>query len=372
MDRRKFIKQVITLGSLTILGYFVYKLLTKVPLENLSGRFESSIILDNLEVPWSITPLSDEDFLVSERPGRLLFISKGFKKLVKAFEVANVGEAGLLGIAVHPEYPSIPFVYMYMSYYISGTIYNKIVRGKFKKENHKLSDLRTILDKIPGGAIHNGGRIRFGPDYKLYVTTGDAAFPELSQRIDNLAGKILRIEDDGSIPRDNPFPGSPIYSYGHRNPQGIDWHPLTGILVSSEHGPIGHDEVNVIIKGGNYGWPLRTGALGDGNRFIKPIVDFGEKSIAPSGASFVRGNVFREFRGDFLIACLRGERLVRIKFDKNLKILNIEHMFLGKFGRLRDVIFDNKGNMILLTSNRDGRGVPRKGDDKIIMISKRG
>lgn len=161
------------------------------------------------------------------------------------------------------------------------------------------TDLTVILDRIPGASIHDGGRIKFGPEGKLYITTGDAANPSLAQDLNSLAGKILRINSDGSIPEDNPFPGSPIYSYGHRNPQGLAWHPLTKELFSTEHGPSGappnccHDEVNIIEPGKNYGWPIVFGMARD-PRFVDPILESGLDTWAPSGAFFYSGNELPE------------------------------------------------------------------------------
>ena len=202
---------------------------------------------------------------------------------------------------------------------------------------------------------------------RLYITTGDASIGSLAQRLDSLAGKILRIEDDGSIPKDNPFYPSPVYSYGHRNPQGIDWHPSHGFMVASEHGPVAHDEINVIIPGGNYGWPHYAG-VGKDNRFIDPVIESGTTTWAPSGISFIKGDLFKQFQGDLLAACLRGERLLRIRFLDTKRAYVAEELLIGAFGRLRDVVIDDDGSILISTSNRDGRGLPSPGDDRIVRI----
>lgn len=356
MDRRRMLKVLGGVGALLLAGFMGYRFLRPEYAVGGGVDAEVEVVAEGLEVPWSIA-LLDDGLLVSERVGRLLMIRGGGKRLVKEFEVAAVGEAGLLGIALHPDRLSRPRLYLYMSYFRNGEIMNRVIAGRFDASRLTLTSIETIIDGIPGAAIHDGGRIRFGPDGMLYITTGDAAQPSLSQDLNSLAGKILRVEDDGSIPSDNPFPGSPIYSYGHRNPQGIDWH-RSGALLSSEHGPIGHDEVNLILPGENYGWPLATGTLG-GENGRRPLIDFGPVSVAPSGASFL---------GDhFLIACLRGERLIRLRFDGE-SVGDVESLFVGEFGRLRDVVPAPDGGVLVATSNRDGRGRPKPGDDKILRI----
>ncbi|MEM1610105.1 MAG: PQQ-dependent sugar dehydrogenase [Sulfolobales archaeon] len=333
----------------------------------LGDLIEVEVVATDLEVPWSIAPVGYGEYFISERPGRILYLSRGGKRLVASFDVASVGEAGLLGLAVHPEYPSKPYLYAYLSYWSSGSIFNRIIRGRVEMDSGKprLSSLVTILDKIPGGYIHNGGRLRFGPDQKLYATTGDASRPELAQDLGSLAGKILRLEDNGEIPRDNPFYPSPIYSYGHRNPQGIDWSPLQGFMIASEHGPVGHDEINLIKPGSNYGWPEEVGR---GGRYNQPIIESGSTTWAPSGISFLRGNMFREFQGDLLVACLRGEKILRISLHNEGEAELSEELLVNSFGRLRDVVVDFDGSLLVSTSNRDGRGFVREGDDKILRI----
>ncbi len=356
MNRRRVVKILGGVAALTLTGAIAYRVLWPKSIGGEGVEADVEIVAEGLEAPWSIATL-DDGLIVSERPGRILIIRGGGKRLIKEFDVAAVGEAGLLGIALHPEYNSRPKLYLYISYFKDGRIMNKVVSGRLDIEKLRLTSFEDIIDGIPGAAIHDGGRIRFGPDGMLYITTGDAAQPSISQDLGSLAGKILRVEDDGSIPSDNPFPGSPIYSYGHRNPQGIDWH-RSGALLSSEHGPVGHDEVNLILPGENYGWPHTTGTVnGDFGR--RPLIDFGPVSVAPSGSSFL---------GDhFLIACLRGERIIRLRFDGE-KVGDVVSLFVGEFGRLRDVVPEPSGGVLVATSNRDGRGRPRPGDDKILRI----
>ncbi|KKS63178.1 MAG: Quinoprotein glucose dehydrogenase [Candidatus Collierbacteria bacterium GW2011_GWD2_42_50] len=218
------------------------------------------------------------------------------------------------------------------------------------------------MEKIKGSSNHDGGRIAFGPDGYLYITTGDAETPNLAQDKNSLNGKILRIKDDGGIPEDNPF-GNAVYSLGHRNPQGLAW-DKNGTLWETEHGPsgiqTGNDEVNIIIKGGNYGWPT---IKGDQTKkgLISPIIQSGTKDTwAPSGMAYYDGSLF--FSG------LRGEALYEAKIRNGNKLDLLTH-FKQEFGRIRAVVLGPDGYLYLSTSNQDGRGRVREGDDKIIKIN---
>ena len=347
----------------------------------------SGVKLENwitgLKAPWSLVFLPDGRALVSERLGRIRLIRNGklqrkpyavfHKPDLKSNEVGaslNLfasGEGGLMGLAIHPQFRKNPYVYAMYTYRDMMGINNRIVRLR-DDGAHGFFD-RIILDSIPGAAFHNGGRIAFGPDGMLYATTGDIFARHSAQDLKSLAGKILRIYPNGSIPRDNPFPDSPIWSYGHRNPQGLAWHPVTAALFSSEHGPSGeigfgaHDEINVIRKGRNHGWPVVVGAPGK-PPYIDPIVMWASISTPPAGMTF--------YKGDLYIATLGSETLVRIVMD-GLHVKTIERWFSKKFGpgilgRLRDTVEGPDGHLYILTSNRDGRGIPRIGDDKILRM----
>ena len=225
-------------------------------------------------------------------------------------------------------------------------------------------DVETVIDDIPGAPWHDGGRIAFGPDEKLYITTGDAVNPGWSQDLSSLAGKILRINSDGSIPDDNPFDSSAIFSYGHRNPQGIAWND-EGMLVSSEHGPsgemgYGHDEINVIVKGKNYGWPKVVGDSSD-DSFVNPIIHSGEQTWAPSGMIFFDSDKISSLDGKFLVGALRGQHLMVVDVAEDGSLISAEKMFEGEFGRIRTAQIGPDGVLYLLTANGD--------NDKIVRIT---
>lgn len=335
-------------------------------------------VVRGLSVPWSIVFTSPERMLVTERSGKIRVVQDG--KLqntpVHTFpEVSVGGEEGLMSLALHPNYNQNKFIYASLAYETGSTMYVKVVR--FRDDGTALVDAKIIIDKIPGSQFHAGSRIAFGPDNKLYITTGDATDRTLAQKLDSRAGKILRLNDDGTIPSDNPFPNSPIWSYGHRNPQGLAWHPITNELYSTEHGPsvfdgpTGGDEVNRIVKGGNYGWPLVShDKTREGT--IAPLVTF-TPSEAPGSALFYSGTAIPQFKNNFFFGALKGEGLMRIVFDGENKdeVVRSEKLPEVSFGRIREVIEGLDGYIYFSTSNKDGRGKVKEGDDKIYRIRPR-
>jgi glucose/arabinose dehydrogenase len=327
-------------------------------------------VAENLDIPWAIAFAPDGRMFVTERTGTLRVIEGGILQNAPILDL-NVGgsEGGLLGLALDPDFEQNHYLYLYYTYSEFLSTYNRVSR--FTESENSVTDELILIDKIPGAAIHDGGRIKFGPDGKLYITTGDAAKASLAQDLDSFAGKILRINSDGTIPIDNPFAGSPVYSYGHRNPQGLDW-DLSEKLVATEHGPSGEkgfarDELNIIIAGANYGWPEITGDEED-LRFVSPLFHTGDVAWAPSGAAFYDDDKIPSLKGKFLVANLRGTHLHVFDIDTTQgKILSEQSLFSGTFGRLRDVSV-NDGYIYLLTSNQDGRGSPRENDDRILRI----
>ena len=329
-----------------------------------------------LEVPWSLAFTSSTRVLVTERPGRVRVVENGVLRETPLAVIADVesrGETGLMGLARSPDYPASRLIYLSYAYTVAGGIQVRVVR--FHDDGSRLSGRKVILEGLPAAQFHAGCRLRFGPDGKLYVTTGDATTREIAQKMDSLGGKTLRLNPDGTIPPDNPFPGSPIFSLGHRNSQGLDWQPGTGLQFQTEHGPSGFDgpgggdEVNIVEAGKNYGWPVVHHKLSRAG-MVSPLLEF-TPAIAPSGASFVTGSKLPALRNDFLFACLRGERLVRVRLDPRgpRHVLATEALFDHEYGRLREVQNGPDGAIYFTTSNRDGRGNTRSGDDRILRLT---
>jgi len=343
--------------------------------DTLERAYEVKLVADNLYVPWSIVFTDPDRILFTERNGKLRIIQDGIlsEKPLKVFEeVSSNGEEGLMGLALDPDYKDNKFIYLSYAYGGSDKMSVKVVR--YKDEGDRLSDEKTIMDGLPAERYHAGCRLRFGPDGKLYITTGDAGERKLAQDINTLYGKILRINPDGTFPADNPFPDSPVWSYGHRNPQGIDWYPGTDILYSTEHGPSGFDgpgggdEVNIIVKGGNYGWPVVSHKESK-EGMISPVLEF-TPAIAPASGMFYRSDSIPQFKNNYFFGCLRGSGIMRVEIDKNdpSRIISNEMLAEVNFGRIRDIAQGPDGAIYFSTSNRDGRGSIREGDDKIYKI----
>lgn len=259
-----------------------------------------------------------------------------------------------------------------MAYGESEPIFDKVVRVTDK--GSELSDDLVIFDKIPAAEFHAGCRLRFGPDGKLYVSTGDARQKERAQDLGFLGGKILRLNADGTIPADNPIAGSPVYSYGHRNPQGFDWHPVTGMLVATEHGPSGNDgpgggdELNIIKPNQNYGWPEISHQKTKAG-MISPVLEW-TPAIAPASGMFYKGSIFPQFVNNYFFGMLRGTGIVRVVFDEQSseKVLKTEKLPEINVGRVRDIVEGPDGYIYFTTSNRDGRGKANDGDDHIFRL----
>lgn len=315
--------------------------------------FETEILIENLDTPWAIDFLPDGKMIFTERSGRVSIydFDEKEKTIIAEIPITEISESGLLGIAVDPDFEKNNYIYLYYTYQQDNSVWNRISRFIF--DNNKLKDEKILLDKIPAARFHDGGRIKFGPDGKLYITTGDATNPSTAQDINSIAGKILRMNKDGTIPEDNPF-GNYVYSYGHRNPQGIAWHPIMKIMFASEHGPTRNDELNIIIEGQNYGWPTECDEPSD---YINPVRCYTEFTLAPAGIAF--------YKNDLYIAALRGTQLRKIVFDEDYRKIIEEEELFSDLGRIRDVV-EHNGYLYIATSNKDGRGIPRLNDDKII------
>lgn len=319
------------------------------------AEVEFGVFAESLDTPWSMVFLPDGDMLVTERSGTVKRIGENGQ----AFPISGVNETsegGLLGLALHPQFSENNHVYLYFTTAVGG-LQNRV--DQYVLHDDTLTHKRTIIGGIPAANNHNGGGIAFGPDEKLYITTGDAAQGRLAQDTRSLAGKILRMNDDGSTPSDNPF-GNLVWSYGHRNPQGITW-DAEGRMWSVEHGPSGmdggsgQDEINRIEKGVNYGWPtIRGDQTADGMR--RPVAHSGvSETWAPSGVAFADGSLF--------FAGLRGQSLYQAIINDDASV-SLKRHFTSEYGRLRAVAVQDDV-VYFSTSNRDGRGTPAATDDRI-------
>jgi len=334
------------------------------------------VVAGGLETPWAIAFASDGRVFVTERPGRIRIIKNGKIQtepwmILDAYEV---GEAGLMGLALDPGFGRNRLVYVAYTYRdSSGRLKNRLVRLRDDAATGKGIMDKILVDGVAGSNNHNGGRVKFGPDGKLYWTIGDAQNGRLSQAVSSLNGKILRLNPDGTIPSDNPLGTSLVYSYGHRNPQGLAWQPGTGRLYATEHGPSGFqgccmDEVNLIEAGKNYGWPVIRGDQTQ-EGMVAPVLHSGESETwAPGGATFVTHG---PWVGSLLFTGLRGQSLYRLVLDPKepRKVVSFERLFVRQFGRLRDVAEGPDGAIYLLTSNRDGRGRPAPDDDRVLRLT---
>ncbi len=344
----------------------------------LSIGIDAEVVATGLDAPWAIDFAPDGRIFITERPGRVRIVRNGLLSAEPwaTIDVARDGESGLLGLALDPEFQQNGFVYLAYTYIDGeGNSKNRLVRMREDPSNGKGILDGILVDEVQGASNHDGGRLRFGPENKLYWTMGDAQVSELAQDISSLNGKILRLNPDGTVPKDNPFPNSIVYSYGHRNPQGLAWQPGTGRLYSTEHGPSGfqgsgQDEVNFIEAGKNYGWPV---IHGDKTRedMVSPVIQSGSSETwAPAGATFVVGG---PWDGSLLFVGLRGQTLCRLTLDVTdpVKVISFERLLANEFGRLRDVVQGPDDAIYILTSNRDGRGRPSEGDDKLLRLAVR-
>ena len=338
---------------------------TSIPLPKPNSYSENDsviILAENLDKPRAIA-VSDERIFVTEKDGYIRVIENNIllESPLATFRTANVFDGGLLGIALHPNFLTNHFLYVFLTYEENGNLWNKVLQ--ITEENNKLKDVEIILDKIPGSSFTNGGFLKFGPDKKLYVGTGTVSdASHLPQDLKSLSGKILRLNDDGTIPDDNPFSNSPVYSLGFRNPQGMTW-DADGNFYVAEFGPEKNDEINLVLAGKNYGWPEKQCS---GNENFEAAILCYDPSIEPGGILFYSGDNF-DFEFSFILASMRASNLYQLDFEEGL---SSQKSILSGIGRVRDVVQDTDGNLYVLTSNTDGKGFPDSTDDKLLRIIK--
>jgi quinoprotein glucose dehydrogenase len=321
------------------------------------------VVAQDLEIPWALRFSTDGRMFFTERPGRIRVIRRGKppELYLNMSGITHRGEGGLMGLALHPKFPSQPYLYVMYTTDTGGQTVNRVSR--FTDRGETAADEKVLIDNIPAAQYHDGGVVAFGPDGMLYAGTGDARRPPLSQDRESLAGKILRVTPDGGIPADNPFPGSPVYAYGFRNVTALAWHPASKALWAASHGPSGEfpgieakDSVYIVRKGGNHGWPLVVGTTTRGQPdIISPVLYDPEKAVPPGGAIFYTGSLFPQYRGSFFLATLASAHLQRVVVEGDSRITAIERWWPDRYGRLRAIEQGPDGAIYLTTSNRDGR-----------------
>ena len=332
-----------------------------VPTSNSENDFVT-ILAENLDKPRAIA-ISNDRIFITEKDGAIRVIQNNtlLESPLATLRSADVFDGGLLGITLHPNFSSNHYMYVFLTYDEDGDLWNKILR--ITESENKLVNAEIILDKIPGSSFTNGGFLKFGPDEKLYIGTGTVSdASHLPQDLGSLSGKILRLNDDGSIPDDNPFSNSPIYSLGHRNPQGMTWDD-DGNMFVAEFGPEKNDEINLILSGKNYGWPEQQCS---GNEDFEDAVLCFDPSIEPGGILFYSGDLI-DFESPFIMASMRAANLYQLDFEEGL---SSQKSILSGIGRVRDVVQGPDGSLYVITSNTDGKGFPDSMDDKLLRILK--
>jgi len=333
-------------------------------------EIKDSILAQNLSHVWEILWGPDNDIWLTERGGkisRLNPLTGVVTPVLTISEVVANGEGGLLGMALHPNFRMQPHVFVAYNYNQGGNYREKIVR--FTYDGNTLISPFTVMDNIAAASIHNGCRLLISPDLKLYITTGDAANTSLPQNTSSVNGKVLRINLDGTIPADNPLPGSPVWSWGHRNAQGLVM--ANDILYSSEHGPSNDDEINIIEKGRNYGWPDVHGFCNESgeqifcsaNNIKEPIYAW-TPTVATCGLDYYNSDRIPQWKNSLLLATLKNSRLYQLKLGSDKKTVSeVNEYFNGKYGRMRDICISPEGRVYISTSNGT--------NDKIIVVDKK-
>jgi glucose/arabinose dehydrogenase len=341
---------------------------TEETVNTFSVQLQTSVIVSGLIQPWEIIYGPDEQLWITEKAGKISRVnpvSKQITPLITINDVVSNGEGGLLGMVLHPDFTNNPFVYVVYNYNSSNGYREKVARYTFA--NNTLSSPITLIQDIPASSIHNGSRLLISSDKKLIMTTGDAANTSLSQNMNSLAGKVLRLNLDGSIPADNPFAGSYIYTLGHRNAQGLVF--VGDKLFASEHGPSTDDEVNLIQKGKNYGWPNVAGfcdnpsesAFCTANNVIEPLINW-TPTVATAGLTYYNHSSIPQWKNSLLLTTLKASKIIQLKLNETQTAVTSQTDFFGtQFGRKRAICVGKQGEVYFITGNGN--------DDKIVMIT---
>jgi glucose/arabinose dehydrogenase len=358
-------------GMLAILACHL-PLLHAEMLQSEKHRVHVEVVAKELQHPWGMVFLPNGDILVTERPGRLRLIQRGTlleTPIAGLPQMREVGQGGLLGIALHPDFANHRWVYLGYAGEDDGGYSTEVLRGRL--DGLRLTDVQVIFRAFPksNGGLHFGCRLVFGQDGTLYIALGDRGHSDAAQDLSDHRGSLIRVHDDGSVPRDNPFVGKPnarpeIYTYGNRNMQGMTFHPTSGELWTHEHGPQGGDEINIMRPGVNYGWPVITYGVnyGSGTKIGEGTHKAGMEqpiyvwtpSIAPSGMTFYTGAALPHWRGNLFVGSLKFGLLVRLEVDGQ-RITHEERLFHGRYGRIRDVVQGPDGALYVLTDARNGQ-----------------
>ena len=342
------------------------------PYKNATDDFIIDTLAKGLTVPWAMVFIDKNTMLFNERNGKVRMLRNDklvAKPLLNISQIDTTKKMGLLGICIHPSFNKNKWVYIAYNYNKDKLAKLKVVRYRFSTDT--LVDPFVIIDNINGNVNHSGCRLKFGLDSKLYITTGDADRPILAQDLKSLNGKILRVNDDGSVPADNPFVKNDtarkeIWTYGHRNSQGIAFQLSTGQLFNSEHGPSGGDEVNIIKKGLNYGWPIIHHDQKK-DSMVSPLIEM-TPSVGPAEAIFYDGDAFKDLKGSLLVAFLRGESIMCVQLEKN-EVVHQKKILQNSYGRIRALAVNEEGFIYFSTSQNDPpEGKPKEGYDMILRM----
>ena len=323
----------------------------------------AEILVTNLDKPWAIA-FADERIFVSEKSGKIHVVTPSGKldSPLISLQTPEIFGGGLLGITTHPNFENNHYLYAYYTYEENENLWNKVIR--ITEENNKAIEVITILDKIPGSAFSNGGVIKFGPDGKLYVGTGSVSdYSDEPQNLDSLAGKILRLNDDGTIPSDNPFEKSYVFTLGHRNPTGLAWNSQ-GQMYATDSGPTKNDEINLIKAGSNYGWP-EVQCFSKIVNLVNPLECF-DPGLEPGGIIFYSGDKF-DIDNQMILATQKATNLFKVQINDDG--VNLDRILSG-VGRIRDVGQGPDGYVYIITTNTDGKAFPAPDDDKLLRILK--